>query len=230
MKWISDPSTEHAARRWHPIPITHEQPSPQFAGLVFNSDRSNGRIAQPAQWPGGTLKSSPETIIGQFRNGHFTQALELVISWGGMARARRYIWKNWTPEFVEATLRSCAAGIVEHQSIESAWATLTGTASGQLGWSAVISSKTLHFLCRAVGFEADPPVALDNGVMRNIVWPRFKATFSEGERPKDWFGSDFEAYNRYMTVIRVWAAARNWATTDLEATLYAIAKTQARLD
>jgi hypothetical protein len=230
MKWISDPSTEHAARRWHPIPITHEQPSAQFAGHVVDPDRANGRIAQPAHWPAGMLKSSPETIIGQFRNGHFTQALELVISWGGMARARCYIYRDWSPSLIESTLGSCAEAVINTQSIESAWTMLTGTAQGQLGWSAVIASKTLHFLCRAAGLDADPPVALDNGVMRNIVWPRFKATFSEGERPKDWSGNDFEAYIRYMTAIRVWAADRNWSTTALEATLYAIAKTQAQVD
>lgn len=225
MKWISDPATERAARRWFPIPAAHTLPSPQYAGRVFNPERSSGRIALPAQWPSGILTSAPAAIIAEFRSGHFTQALELVVAWGGMARARRHIWKYWSPTSIEAALKSCAESVIESQSIEPAWAMLTGMAPGQLGWSAVISSKTLHFLCRALGFEADPPVALDNAVIRNLVWPRFKMTFAGDDRPKNWDSKDFAAYNRYMTAIRVWATVRYWSTTELEATLFATART-----
>lgn len=222
MKWSNDSATERAARLWHPIPMSVTTPAAQFGGCRFDPSGRDARVLQPADWPAGDLISSPLSIMAQFKAGHYTQALEMVVSWGGMARTRRHIWKARSPEYMEATLEKCASSILATRNLEFSWVTLTGAAHDQLGWTAVIASKTLHFLCRATGFDQEPPVAIDNAIMRDIVWPKFADALPPILRPQNWDGNDFAAYNRYMTAIRIWASKRLWTTTELEATLFSI--------
>lgn len=101
-------------------------------------------------------------------------------------------------------------------SIEDSWDLLTN----RLGWTHVITSKTLHFLCRALGFNQDPPVPIDNNVILKYVWPGFRIGIPSGQRPRDWEGNDFAAYCTYMTAIIEWARVRNWTTTEVETTIF----------
>jgi hypothetical protein len=185
-----------------------------------NPESWDRHVVKPSHWPCCPFRSSPESIMEQFRERRFTQGLALTVSWGRMWRTSQSIWGDRSTGSIESVLADCAGLISVSRSIEDAWAPLTGDAPGQLGWSAVIASKTLHFLCRALGFESDPPVALDNAVMRQRVWPTFRSAVPVDMRVGDWKGKSLSAYLRYMTAVRVWAAARGWTTTELETTLF----------
>lgn len=172
MHWEIEARTAQAATA-HPLLIERAVPAPQFPGCCTSTQIWNDRVVQPATWKDGPLWSSPDEIIKQFRDGRYTQALALVVSWGGMGRRSKDIYgepKPETIEQIERPLRDCAQSIQRSQSIAESWRALTG----QLGWSAVITSKTLHFLCRSLGFEQDPPAAIDGRVIRQRVWPVFR--------------------------------------------------------
>ena len=222
MDWRSDPKTERVAAS-HPVLIEAKTPADQFGGFRFWPVRWDHRVVQPPQWPNMELKSSPAAIIEQFQLGHFTQGLAMTVSWGKMWRRPEAIWGSPSLahiEHIESTLRECASSIERTGSIEGAWPLLTGHDDDHLGWSAVISSKTLHFMSRALGFDDDPPVALDNAVIRRRVWPAFIGDVPEADWPGDWNGNGLDAYLRYMTAVRVWAGLKGWTTTELETTLF----------
>jgi hypothetical protein len=117
-------------------------------------------------------------------------------------------------------LEKCANSILASTSITPSWEILTGGTNGQLGWTAVMASKALHFLCRSLGFERNPPVAIDGERIRDHVWPAFRDCLPVLNRPSDWEGNTFEAYYRYMTAIRTWANHKGWSTTQVESTLF----------
>jgi hypothetical protein len=125
------------------------------------------------------------------------------------------VYGHRTIEQINRTLRGCAESIKESESIEDSWVALTS----DLCWSAVMSSKTLHFLCRSLGFEQNPPVPIDS-VIRNKVWPAFRDPIPFAQRPEDWQGDSFDAYCRYMTAIATLANKKNWTTTQVETTLF----------
>jgi len=219
MNWQIDLQTAQAAAA-HPIPIHGVAPAAQFAGRNFDPQNWNHRIIPPANWPPGPITSSPQAIIQEFQNGQYLQGLALVVSWGKMWRVPDAIWGNRPLPAINGVLDNSAVNIQNTHSINGAWAMLTGNQNGQLGWSAVLTSKTLHFLCRALGFQQDPPVALDNAVIREKVWPVFEQAIQPGPCPMDWKGNTLNAYLRYMTAILTWAGQRYWSTTDMEATIF----------
>ena len=112
--------------------------------------------------------------------------------------------------------------------INESWLLLTGRGQGQLAWSPVIASKTLHFFSRSVGFEHDPPVAIDNAVILKLVWPYLRDMIPINQRPQGWRGKDLESYLRYMTVINIWAQQHHWTTTQMEATIFAVFRNNAQ--
>ena len=159
----------------------------------------------------------PLQIIDEFRSSHYLQAIALTICWGTMTRTKnRYIYRNHGLQYIYDTLDQCAQSIKQTDSIQQSWDLLVNG----LSWSPVMTSKTLHFLCRALGIEQDPPVPIDNAVVLAYVWPGFRVNIPPGQRPQDWSGKTFAAYCRYMTAILAWATIKNWTTTDLEATIY----------
>lgn len=208
----------------HPLPIGRDTPARQAQGHPFSPSTWDGRVIQPSKWPSGNLWSNPEQIIKQFQQRHYTQAVAMVVSWGEMWRQPNAIWGPSRPlAHIEKTLAECADNIVKSNSISHSWDRLTGTVmstTGQLAWSSVMASKTLHFLCRSLGFEQDPPVPIDGGVMRQRVWPFFRNSISKGYPPGNWNGDAFEVYSRYMSAIRTWANQRNWTTTQMEVTIF----------
>jgi hypothetical protein len=222
MQWTTDERTAQAATAY-PLLIKRNVPAPQFAGCNTHSKIWNDRVISPAIWNDGPLRSEPGEIIKQFQDGRYTQALALVVSWGGMGRRSKAIYGDRKRERIrqiERTLHGCAQDIGKMHSISESWSLLTGGNDGQMGWSAVMTSKTLHFLCRALGFEQNPPVAIDNKAIRERVWPTFRDSIPFDRRPSDWEGNTFEAYCRYMTAILTWASQKHWTTTQLENTLF----------
>jgi hypothetical protein len=218
IQWRLDPQTEQAARDY-PIVIQANLPKPQFEGYDTNAKTWNDRVTQPAEWPTDQLKSCPNQIITFLKSERYTQGLAMVVSWGGMGRRSKDIYGQPRGEKIkkiEQTLRECAERIQLSQSIAEPWMVLTG----QLGWSAVLTSKTLHFLCRSLGFEQNPPVAIDNACIREKVWPAFRDGIPDAQRPGNWEGNTFEAYCRYMTAIITWSKLRDWTTTQMEATIF----------
>jgi hypothetical protein len=224
LRWDIDPKTERAADA-HPIQIGLERPAPQAAGFCTDALRWNDRVVKP--WPPGRLYSNPDQIVRFFKEGLYTQGLAMVVSWGGMGRRSNAIYGPKTGsgerslatiQQIERTLKDAAKSIQASQSIEDAWGMLRCMEA--VHWSAVITSKTLHFLSRSLGFEQNPPVAIDGAVIRNKLWPKFSRSMTRKDRPDGWKCDSFQAYCRYMTAIIIWANQRNWTTTQMEATIF----------
>jgi len=220
MIWQVDRATEAVARKY-PLPIYATTPRPQDPGGNFEPANWQHRLRGMDVFPAGASRASPSLIIGEFQAAHYLQGLALTVCWGGMARtSNRYIYRQHSLEDIYDVLDKCAKDISQTQSIQSSWNALTQ----QLEWTNVITSKTLHFLCRALGFEDNPPVPIDRGVVLNYVWPGFRIGIPPKQRADvgDWDGNTYAAYSRYMTAILTWAHLRQpaWTTTQIEATIY----------
>ncbi len=223
MIWKLDKATEVAARLY-PLPLTASEPCRQWPGHPTDAFTWNDRVLQPARWPTGPLVSRPAQMITFFREGLYTQAVALVVSWGGMGRRSKDIYKERSVQDIRRihdAIHRSAESICRTESLDDAWPALTGRDKDQLGWSAVMASKTLHFLCRSLGFENDPPVPIDNKVIRDIVWPKFRDAIPKDQRPANWNGTDLPAYTRYMTAILTWSKHLGWTTTQTENTIFA---------
>ena len=169
------------------------------------------------------LVATPANIVQCFKQELWLLGLVLTIRWGAMGRSRRYIFKQEPPK-VRRTLEICASTIKTTADLEKAWECLN-----PLGWSPVIRSKTLHFLCRAYGSTTMVPVPLDNQVTLQCLWPAFirevkyrqRACGAQDKTPRSWAQGDFDAYRRYMTAILTWSTHLGWSTTETEATIFA---------
>jgi hypothetical protein len=217
MEWPLDKRTEAAARNF-PLRISAQQPVPQDLGRKFVHDNWAKHLRPQDTFlskPSKDGRSTPDRIIEEFRAGHYLPALVLIVSWGTMWRTNRGIYQHSLQEIHEK-LEQCAKSILETRSIHDPWCLLTV----DLEWSNVMTSKTLHFLCRALDITNDPPVAIDGKVILERVWPRFRDGIPAGQRPQNWKGNTFAAYCRYMTAILTWAHMKNWTTTQIECTLY----------
>ena len=222
MIWVNDILTYGLATGL-PFPLDFPAlPAGQFAGRRFAPEAWDGHVHADFDWPQGEdLRSSPESIVRLFQQGAYLEALAMVVSWGTMWRQNGRIYAAGLPA-IEATLSECRRSIEETDSIEDAWAFLTTARPQGLRWSAVIASKALHFLCRSLGETDDPPVPMDNAMSRNWLWPLFAKRVPVRDRPGNWQGDSFDAYRRYMTLVRALADARGWSTTEIEATLFAM--------
>jgi hypothetical protein len=216
--WNVDSATQAAAQNF-PIPIHATSPLPQApADKKFWPSNWQKDLRPGESFPTAAPSCTPAVIIGEFQVGHYLPALALTIHWGTMTRTKGDIYRKHPLQHIHNTLDQCAQSIRQTQDIQQAWNVLTNG----LQWSNVITSKTLHFLCRALGFNQDPPVPIDGEVIIKRVWPRFKRLIPQNQKPKPkpWGGNDFSAYSRYMTAVLEWANSRQWTTTDLEATIY----------
>jgi hypothetical protein len=220
MEWPIDQKTQAAARDF-PLRIKAQQARPQYGGGAFNPDKWRHRVRREDDFlplSQGRSRNCPQQIIEEFQAAHYLPALALVVSWGAMGRtAGRSIYRNYELQHIHDTLHQCAEVITKTNAIAHSWGLLVG----HLKWSSVIASKTLHFLCRALlTDDPHPPVPIDGAVIRNKVWPCFRQAIPPQNRPGDWEGNSLEAYYRYMTAIRTWAEARQWTTTQMEATIF----------
>lgn len=173
----------------------------------------------------GYLLPSPENIMHCFATGDVLAGLALVIGWGGMTRTKNRIYSR-NPADIRDSLKRCQELICAENSIRGAWCELTGN----LGWTAVMTSKTLHFLCRSLGYTANPPVPIDNKVILRRVWPVFMflgrscGAHIGGREPCTWMNSEdsWSGFMRYMSVIRCWAEKHRVCTTGIECTLFGL--------
>ncbi len=164
MIWSIDKSTEYAAH-CYPLPIAASKPANQWPGRRTKASTWNARVIQPAVWPSTPLLSIPSQIMDFFQKELYAQAVAMVVSWGGMGRRSKDIYRRRSQEDIQRidkAIRFSAGSTRNSGSIADAWTALTGRGEGELGWSAVMASKTLHFLCRSIGFEDDPPIPIDN--------------------------------------------------------------------
>lgn len=217
LEWRLDHLTRTAARDF-PLPFRSRDPEPQYDGHTFRTSSWKHRILDSDAFLGEIITCSPSEIIRHFQAEQDLAGLALVVSWGGMARASRYIYDRYSLPVIREAIVECRQSISSTKNIEHAWHVLTE----DLNWSEVISSKTLHFVCRSLGYITNAPVAIDNAVILRKVWPAFKQqVLSQNIRLESWSGKPFENYSRYMTAIIEWADALDWTTTDVETTLFA---------
>jgi protein-tyrosine phosphatase len=213
LSWPQDDATQIAARAY-PLPISSHQPAAEYAGHEVDPARWQSCLRQGDTFPLAPLMCCPAQIIIEFRAGHNLQALALTASWGGMGRTKRYIYRKSLQNIYDA-LSVCSQSIRRTSSIKDSWELLTT----ELSWTNVMTSKTLYFLCRALRFDYNPPVPIDNKVILKRVWPKFKNGVPLSERPGNWEGG-FDAYCRYMTAMTEWARPRQWSTIDVQATIF----------
>jgi hypothetical protein len=230
MIWQIDNATQVAAKNF-PLPIYSASPLPQDPGGTFDPQTWQCHLRPGDVFPSGSVMATPELTIAEFQAAHYLPALALTIAWGGMARTKNlYIYRDHPLQVIHDSLESCAKSIQQTDSIQRSWNVLTE----ELRWTNVITAKVLHFLCRAFGFEEDPPVPIDNEVIVKYVWPGFRIGIPPARRPLEWEGKlftgkkenkvthyAFAAYCRYMTAVIEWAKVRQWTTTQLEATIFA---------
>jgi hypothetical protein len=225
MIWKTDQPTQTAARNY-PLPIYAPAPLPQDPGGNFEPANWRSRLRPTDAFPLEASKASPALIIAEFQAAHYLAALALTVCWGGMARTSQYIYDQHYLQHIHDALEQCAVSISRTDSIEESWNLLTQ----RLRWTNVITSKTLHFLCRALGFNQDPPVPIDRGVILNYVWPGFRIGIPPAQRRAvgDWVWegnqrNTYAAYCRYMTAIITWGKMKQppWTTTEVESTIFA---------
>jgi hypothetical protein len=93
------------------------------------------------------LPSSPSQITDFFQKELYTQAVAMVVSWGGMGRRSKDIYKQRSQgdiQRIDNGIRFSVGSIRNSGSIADAWTVLTGKGECELVWSAVMASKTLH--------------------------------------------------------------------------------------
>ena len=216
LKWMDDEDTQNKARKYCPIG-QRKKPAKQYEwfSLCKKTWDKDDRVIHPSKWPDTLRLLGPQHIITEFKNQRYTHGLCMVVLWGNMKRTVKYIWYDHSPGYIEKILHDCSKEIQSSHSIESSWLQLTE----ELGWSDVITSKTLHFMCRSAGFHKNPPVPIDKAVIMEKVWREWKERQGVSG---SWRNAThtFYCYTRYITAIRTWALKKKWTTTEVEATIY----------
>ena len=78
-------------------------------------------------------------------------------------------------KIIEEILLKCLKLTKGENAVMDSWNLLVN----ELKWSAVITSKCLHFLVRSLGYEINPPVPIDNAVIIKKVWPKFEESINK---------------------------------------------------
>jgi hypothetical protein len=250
LQWESDPRTDYWATRIDLLGDALRQP--QYGGKRVSAQTWSRHTLDrrfPAHChvdPDGVF-CSPDNIIQCLKNDDLLAGFAMIVAWGAMQRRIGSIYPE-DLHSIDRILRACSASIRDSQNIRAAWGAMEDTHNG-LAWTAspVMPSKCIHFLSRAQGFNANPPVALDGAVIAGVylrpgnppsVWPTFinrvRESIQHGDRglPEDpgepgrwwnWDGTSWLAgYYRYMTAIVRWAEQRAWTTTEVETTLFSL--------
>jgi len=216
LSWQLDAATQAAVQKY-PLMLHSEAPKEQYQG--HQAAVAKLRLGTDGAPDSPYITCSPARIIEDFTAGRYLSGIALTISWGGMDRTKNlYVYRSHTLERLQNSLEECAQSIKHAASIEKSWEILTRG----LYWSNVMTSKTLHFLCRPLNF-ANPPVPIDKERVLKHVWPRFSEPIPLNDRPLGWAGNEFAAYSRYMTFILELRTLgnRNWTTTQVESTITA---------
>jgi hypothetical protein len=177
--------------RLNPVFLNLDGPVPQFQGRNFNQIRGKKWILENQNFH--FQISSPQNIITSFQNGYYLEGIALVASWGTMWRTARFIYTR-DLIIMEQYLSDAYNSISGTSTIDKPWLIL----ENNLNWSPVMISKTLNFMYRAKGIEEAAPVAIDNAVVLNKIWPEFKNYYNF---PVDNWRGGLDGYKRYMTFI-----------------------------
>lgn len=215
LDWELDEDTERACRKY-PIRLGDGAPAQRYQGHKFNTKNWQRRLLECDDFQRDVLFCSPSEIVRYFRAQKYLAGLALVVSWGGMTRTSKFIYDRHSLKHIDHMLCQCQHSIETTNRIDEAWRIL----AVDLDWSAVISSKTLHFMCRSLGCVSNPPVAIDHAIILKKVWPTFIHDIPKKQRPQNWSEKAYSSYNRYMTAIHVWASQRHWTTTQVENTIF----------
>lgn len=225
MNWQPDPIFEQLALQ---APIINLPDANQFPGrneilheyaLLTNNNNPN-------------IDSSPASIIESAQNHEWRTFLLKVGRWGGMIPGilrrpfNNIYWSTYTIDVteerlvqIETALGDTYSMILNEQPFELVWNRLR-----ELGWTKVILSKCLHFIARAADDEGLLPIAVDNAMSCNWLWPSFQNRIQvinlDWPRPAGINGNEFQHYNRYFTAMVTWAQIQGIDVGEIEIRLF----------
>ena len=110
LEWRQDHLTRTAARDF-PLPFRGRDPAPQYDGHTFRTNNWRHRILDSDAFLGEIITCSPSAIIRHFQAEQDLAGLALVVSWGGMARASRYIYDRYSLPPISETFVAFALGL-----------------------------------------------------------------------------------------------------------------------
>lgn len=238
--WNTDAPTQYWAQTCI-LPLRSTDPRPQDPGHNVSEAKLRdefGLDAFPACCSNdvkpGYVVCGPDEVIACFRGNHDLHAVALVAAWGGMRRPaplNRILARG--TEAITSGVSDARQALIDasngNTDAQDAWEALTGPADQSPRWTHVMTSKTLHFLCRSLGID-DPPLPIDNAAAIEGARRRFTSDVQQARdaenhlhpAPGSWNTDthDWEPFSRYMTAIRTWAAARDWSAGDFEQTMF----------
>lgn len=189
----------------------------QYPGRAINTNLwKNFTISR--NFPPELVVCSPANIIECFQDDLFLEGLILTINWGKMNKTVEKIF-NQDVRTIDECLKKCKEDISQHHSINNSWDWLTI----ELGWTNVMTSKVLHFLCRSLNLTK-VPVPIDNAQILDKFRPMLKKFLEDNqERFRNYIplfsnllinnllrwgqnqNRSFESYQRYMQFIIAWS-------------------------
>lgn len=186
----------------------------QYPGSKFSYKTSLKNI-EDIEWMRKFTYAEPKNIISCFKNEKILEAVYLVTIWGGMSRTNTKTIYIKEKSKIKNVILDCKESILQSNKISNSWNLLVN----ELEWSNVMTSKTLHFLTRSLGYVDNPAVPIDNKIFINELWPILIKNIEMNERPKNW-KNGLPGYLRYMTFIN-WICKRyTLSTTQVENTLF----------
>lgn len=132
----------------------------QYSGDLINTNLWKN-FTLNRNFPPELVVCSPANIIKCFQDDLFLEGLILTINWGIMSGTVETIYQQ-DIETIHGCIKRCKKDIQDHNSINNSWSWLTT----ELGWTNVMASKVLHFLCRSLNFTK-VPVPIDNAQILN---------------------------------------------------------------
>lgn len=199
---------------------------PQFDGCICDCHPAIYKLLEDAPRD-NRFDTSPKSIIESLINDHYLDFIVKVGVWGGMipgplgAPFKMIFNVNWKQQPSDCRIEGIkkAVGKVlskasKNSNLKDSWAVFTE----ELEWSSVMSSKVLHFIYKAKGFDANLPVPVDNAMCRKWLWPQFQKAV--GSKLGSINGDSYNAYCRYLSSIKAWSDVYNWTMSEVECSLF----------
>ncbi|MCC6549661.1 MAG: hypothetical protein IT279_06285 [Ignavibacteriaceae bacterium] len=198
----------------------------QYPGDLINTNLwKNFTLSR--NFPPELVVCSPANIIKCFQDDLFLEGLILTINWGKMNKTVEKIF-NKDIRTIDECLTKCKKDIAANMSINNSWAWLID----ELGWTNVMASKVLHFLCRSFDYT-NVPAPIDRAQIIKKFIPRLGAFLQEKRtllgieehqinELLDWSGYSLTSFLKYMNFILTWSPNGN--TTAFEVRLFNLLK------
>lgn len=193
----------------------------QYPGRAINTNLwKNFTINR--NFPSDLVVCSPANIIKCFQKDLFLEGLILTTNWGKMSGTVETIYQQ-DIETIREWLKKCKEDINLNNSIQNSWDWLTT----ELGWTNVMTSKLLHFLCRSLGYN-NVPAPIDGSRIIGKFKPHLRNFLIENMDAFDlnltiikdllsWDNNDYNSYLKYMGFILQWS---DGATIEFESRLF----------